>query len=401
MVFRGGPKYWNVRDRDPFWEVIARGGSLGAAARSVGITDGAGLRWLRNGLIPEWCRQRIIDRIEPGKGPLSFVERGWIQEMCRAGFTIGEMARLLGRARSTIWRELPKGLNRYGNYRAVTAQRVVDARRARPKERKLEANKELRAQVVDGLKKSWSPEQIAARLHLEHPEEPEMAVCHETIYQAIYVDPRGGLAREVKDAIRQGKILRYGREHRKQQGRRKRPDKLGEYVSIHDRPQEIEERLVPGHWEGDLIIGAGSASQIGTLVERTTSKVCLVHLPRNRSAVVVARAMIETIQAMEDIPCESITWDQGSEMAAHHMITETTGVPVYFADPHSPWQRGANENTNGLLRDYFPKGTDLSVYSREHLELVADQMNNRPRKRLGWRTPNEAWTELISNQQQH
>ena len=406
MGHRAGEEYWKVKDRDRFWEVIAQGGSLAAAAASVGVTRAAGLRWLRNGLIPEWCRQKIIDRVQPGTGPLTFVERGWIQEMCRVGFTTSEMARLLGRSRSTIWRELPKGIHEtWGTYRAVVAQRTVDAARARPKTRKLETNDELRAQVVEGLAKNWSPQQIAARLRLDHPGDKEMRVCHETIYQAIYVQPRGGLAREVKAAIKRGKVLRHGREHRKHQGRAKRPDKLGEYVSIHERPQEIEERLVPGHWEGDLIIGAGSASQVGTLVERTTSKICLLHLPTNRTAPVVAQAIITTIEAMneamDDIPCKSVTWDQGSEMAAHHQITQATGVQVYFADPHSPWQRGANENTNGLLRDYFPKGTDLSVYPPDYLEFVTNEMNDRPRKRLGWSTPNEAWNELLSNQQPH
>ena len=199
MGHRAGEEYWKVKDRDRFWEVIAQGGSLAAAAASVGVTRAAGLRWLRNGLIPEWCRQKIIDRVQPGTGPLTFVERGWIQEMCRVGFTTSEMARLLGRSRSTIWRELPKGIHEtWGTYRAVVAQRTVDAARARPKTRKLETNDELRAQVVEGLAKNWSPQQIAARLRLDHPGDKEMRVCHETIYQAIYVQPRGGLAREVK-----------------------------------------------------------------------------------------------------------------------------------------------------------------------------------------------------------
>ena len=191
MGHRAGEEYWKVKDRDRFWEVIAQGGSLAAAAASVGVTRAAGLRWLRNGLIPEWCRQKIIDRVQPGTGPLTFVERGWIQEMCRVGFTTSEMARLLGRSRSTIWRELPKGIHEtWGTYRAVVAQRTVDAARARPKTRKLETNDELRAQVVEGLAKNWSPQQIAARLRLDHPGDKEMRVCHETIYQAIYVQPR-------------------------------------------------------------------------------------------------------------------------------------------------------------------------------------------------------------------
>ena len=401
MGYPAGEEYWRVKNRDPFWEVIAQGGTMRAACAAVGIAHFAGLTWLRNGLMPEWCRKKIIDRIQPGTGPLSFTDRARIEELCRDQFTPSEIARLLGRARSTIWRELPKGTDRWGYYRARIAQDTVDAARARPKTRKLETPGRLRQYVVDKLKDGWSPQQIAARLRLDHPHEEEMRVCHETIYQAIYVQPRGGLAREVKDAIRHGKILRHGRESRKKQGRTARGQSLGEYVSIHDRPQEIEERLIPGHWEGDLIIGAGSASQIGTLVERTTSKICLLHLPANRTAPVVAQAIITTIEAMNDIACKSITWDQGSEMAAHHQITSQTGVQVYFADPHSPWQRGANENTNGLLRDYFPKGTDLSIYPPGHLELVAEQLNNRPRKRLAWRTPNEAWNELLSNQQHH
>ena len=218
-----------------------------------------------------------------------------------------------------------------------------------------------------------------------------MWVSHETIYQALYVQPRGELARQVKAA------LRTGRTRRRPQGRQPQP-RLKGMVSIADRPAEVEDRAVPGHWEGDLILGAGNQSAIGTLVERTTGFVLLLHLPGDHTAATVAEAMSAAIDRLPEQLWRSLTWDQGSEMGLHTTITEQTGLPIYFCDPHSPWQRGSNENTNGLLRQYFPKSTDLSFYGPGMLDQVAAELNARPRKRHDWATPAEVLATLLTNQ---
>ena len=267
-------------------------------------------------------------------------------------------AELLDRHRDTIRREIVRGQTGSG-YRARVGQDVADANRKRPKERKLEANPALLAEVLRRLEQRHSPEQIAGRLREDFPDDPEMWVSHETIYQALYVQPRGELARLVKTA------LRTGRTQRKPQGRNGTTvaGKLKDMINISERPAEADDRAIPGHWEGDLIIGAtASGSAIGTLVERTTGFVMLLHLPGDRTAATLADAMTAKIPEIPEILRRSLTWDQGSEMALHTKITEATGLPIYFCDPHSPWQRGTNENTNGLLRQYFPKGTDLSFY---------------------------------------
>ena len=223
-------------------------------------------------------------------------------------------------------------------------------------------------------------------------------MSHETIYQAIYVQPRGVLARELKAAIRDGKVLRTGRHRRKSQGRIPRRSPVPDPVSISERPAEAEDRAVPGHWEGDLIIGANGASAIGTTVERTSGFVMLLHLPGDHTAATVAQAISLTIGTLPAALKRSLTWDRGGEMALHRQVTTTTGIPVFFADPYSPWQRGSNENTNGLLRQYFPKGTDLTVHDPTELARVADELNNRPRKRHNWATPAEVLAELLSDQ---
>jgi len=271
---------------------------------------------------------------------------------------------------------------------------VAEANAKRPKVPRLEQRPALLAEVLRGLKQRHSPEQIAGRLREEFPEDPEMWVSHETIYQAMYVQPRGELARLVKTA------LRTGRTQRKPQGRNDIADrsrfKAG-MVNISERPAEAEDRAIPGHWEGDLIIGANSGSAIGTLVERTTGFVMLLHLPGDHTAPTLAAAMTAKIPDIPEILRRSLTWDQGAEMALHTTITEATGLPIYFCDPHSPWQRGSNENTNGLLRQYFPKGTDLSFYGPGWLDQVAAELNGRPRKRHGWRTPAEELDRLLSD----
>jgi transposase, IS30 family len=250
----------------------------------------------------------------------------------------------------------------------------------------------LRAYVQTGLEADHSPEQIVLRLRRDFPDDPEMRVSHETIYQALYVQGRGGLRRELTAALRTGRTLRRprGREQR-----RSRADML-DMVLITDRPAEVADRAVPGHWEGDLIVGKDSGSAIGTLVERSTGFVMLLHLPDKHGATEVRDQMIAAIGKMPEMLRKSVTWDQGIEMASHKQISIATGIDIYFCDPHSPWQRGTNENTNGLLRQYFPKSTDLSVFPEDYLDYVADKLNNRPRKRLDAMTPREALDELLS-----
>jgi IS30 family transposase len=300
---------------------------------------------------------------------------------------------LLNRDPSTISREVRRGATNSG-YRARVGQDIAEAARARPKPRKLESNPALRTEVLQRLEKRHSPEQIAGRLREDFPDDAEMWVSHETIYQAMYVQPRGELARQVKTA------LRTGRTQRKPEGRNTIYDrdrfKAG-MINISERPAEVDDRAIPGHWEGDLIIGAHGESAIGTLVERTTGFVMLLHLPGDRSAATVAAAMTEAVPKIPEVLRRSLTWDQGSEMALHTKITEATGLPIYFCDPHSPWQRGSNENTNGLLRQYFPKGTDLSFHGPGILDNVAAELNARPRKRFGWRTPAEELHRLLSD----
>jgi IS30 family transposase len=261
----------------------------------------------------------------------------------------------------------------------------------------LAVNLMLRREVQNRLNERHSPEQIARRLREDFPDDPEMWVSHETIYQSLYVQGRGGLRRELTACLRTGRAVR--RNQRQAQARRARQGELGrikDMVMISERPPEVADRAVPGHWEGDLIMGAGNTSAIGTLVERSTRFVMLLHLPGDHTAPTIATAMVT---AMADLPAflrRTLTWDQGSEMASHAQIAKATGMDIYFCDPASPWQRGTNENTNGLLRQYFPKGTDLSFWGPGFLEKVAAEMNNRPRKTLNWRTPAEALDQLLS-----
>jgi transposase, IS30 family len=266
-----------------------------------------------------------------------------------------------------------------------------ETRARRPKPGKLALHAWLRAQVAAGLARRWSPEQISRKLRRDHPNRPELQVSHETIYQALYVQGRGELRRELHRCLRTGRALR--RPHRRPDERRGR---IPNMVMISARPAEATDRAVPGHWEGDLIIGAGGGSAIGTLVERSTRFVLLVYLPAGRGAVEVRDAMIPVMAALPVMLRRSLTWDQGVEMARHQEIATALDMPIYFCDPHSPWQRGSNENTNGLLRQYFPKGSDLSVHTPADLAAVATQLNDRPRKTLGWDSPAQALTRLLS-----
>nr|WP_274638520.1 IS30 family transposase [Microbacterium bovistercoris] len=322
---------------------------------------------------------------------LTITEREQIADLHRHGASLRAIGRQLGRPASTIKREIDAH-GTGGAYRPHAAHRTWAGSRARPKPSKLAQHGRLRDYVAGKLQLQWSPEQIRNSLIKEFPDDEGMRVSTETIYQAIYVQARGGLRREVADALRTRRTRR--KPH-------KRPDQrtsrfVDEMVMISDRPAEIDDRAVPGHWEGDLIVGTRSESAIVTLVERTTRYVMLGHLPGGHTAEEVRDVLVPLIGTLPEHLRGSLTWDQGCEMAAHKQFSVATGVPVYFCDPHSPWQRGSNENTNGLLRQYFPKGTDLSVFGPEDLENVAHRLNSRPRKTLDWDTPAERLRDLLT-----
>jgi IS30 family transposase len=396
MPRRGRGRPWGGRAsdavRDVFWAELRLGVTVVAAARAAGVARETGQVWLREagGVRPRVVNPDLEAATTPGSGVLVFLDRCRIEELTRAGYCPGRIAALLGRARSTITRELGKGVKNRSRYRAVTAQACVDANRARAGRRVKLVPGRLFTEVVERLAKRHSPVQVAGRLRQDFPDDPEMWVSHETIYQALYVRPKGELATQV------GEALRTGRTRRKPQGRQPHPKFKSGMVNISERPAEAEDRAVPGHWEGDLIIGANSRSAIGTLVERSSGFVLLLHLPGDHTAATVAEAMSTTIATLPAQLRRSMTWDQGSEMALHTKITSQTGMLIYFCDPHSPWQRGTNENTNGLLRQYFPKGTDLSFYGPGLLDQVAAELNARPRKRHNFATPAETLERLLS-----
>jgi IS30 family transposase len=297
----------------------------------------------------------------------------------------------LERPVSTVAREVARNGGREG-YHPFRAHRLAGERARRPRALKLIADPELAAAVEAALERCWSPQQVAQRLRFEHPDDPRWWVSHETIYQSLFLQGRGGLRRELVRA------LRSGRARRRPRGRTRRGHPhLKDMVLISERPAEVEDRAVPGHWEGDLLIGTREgSSQIGTLVERSSRFVMLVHLPENRRADTVRDAIARKIQRLPSALVRTLTWDQGSEMAGHAQFSVDTGIQVYFCDPHSPWQRGTNENTNGLLRQYFPHGADYSNLTEADLDIVADELNQRPRKTLGWRTPTEVLNELVA-----
>lgn len=375
-----------------FWEGVRRGLSVPGACAVAGVSGTTGAVWFAQaGGVSSNGAGVVSGRY------LSFAEREDIALAWAAGAGVRQIARQVGRHPSTISRELringtgprpdrPSGRLRY---KASTAEDHARARARRPKTAKLAADERLRGRVQAGLLARWSPRQISARLARDYPHDPEMRVSHETIYQSLYVQGRGALRRELAACLRTGRALRKPRGHRPA-----RQAKIRDMVSISARPAEVADRAVPGHWEGDLILGAGKRSAIGTLVERTTRFCLLLHLP-HRDAVTVRDHMIATMATLPDQLKRSLTWDQGTEMALHRDISIATNLDIYFCDPHSPWQRGSNENTNGLLRQYFPKGTDLSVHTPEHLATVATQLNGRPRETLGWDTPAEALHQLL------
>ena len=385
---RGGRRRKLVVERVAYFALVKQGVGFREAARRVGVDYRLTKRWRAAPPVVEPVLEREIS-----PRFLSQDERILIADLRREGVSLREIGRRLGRPVSTVSRELGRNQQPDGTYRPHIAHQAAAARRARPKIGKIAADPALRAIVQDGLEHRHSPQQVARRLRRDHPDRPEWHVTHETIYQALYVQAKGGLRREVATWLRTGRVQR--RPHRRPDERRQRM--ATPMVMISERPAEAEDRAVPGHWEGDLIIGKNHGSAIGTLVERSTRFVMLLHLPHGYSPAAVRDALVTKIQTLPEQLRRSLTWDQGSEMHFHGQFTQTTAMPVYFCDPHSPWQRGSNENTNGLLRQYFPKGTDLSIHTAEHLDHVAAELNDRPRMTLGWDTPAERMTTLLTN----
>jgi IS30 family transposase len=385
MGVPGLPREVRVR----FWDGIRAGLAVEQAAAAAGVGRNAAWGWLRQ-----------AGGVK-GNGPAAVSGRYlqvWEREEIAVGLAQGLSCRQIagrlapGRSASTVCREVARNSVR-GLYRAHLAQREAQERARRPKPAKLAVSGELREWVQRKLGKNWSPEQISARLKAEFPGRAEMRVSPETIYQSLYVQGRGALRRELARHLRTGRALR--RPRRTEEERRGR---IPGTVHISERPAEAADRAVPGHWEGDLIEGRGGKSQIGTLVERSTRFTMLVPLPEGKSAPAVADALTPVIAGLPDALRRSLTWDQGKEMTAHADIAVAADCAIYFCDPHSPWQRASNENTNGLLRQYFPKGTDLAAHSPQHLAAVADELNGRPRKTLGWKTPAEAMAEFLDSQ---
>src|SRR5215210_427958 len=437
----GRPAAARREDRQRFWAAIAAGCSSEDAAVGAGVSPAVGARWFRGagGMPPS----HLARSSKPLSGrSLSFAEREEIAIWRAQRHGVREIARRLERAPSTISRELRRNAaTRSGglDYRATTAQGHADRSARRPKPAKLAVNAALQGYVQDRLAgrvvapngaavcgpvvtwkgrrhgrrqnrrwaTAWSPDQIARRLRLDFPDDETMRISHEALYQALYVQGRGALRRELTACLRTGRALQVPRAHTRGRGK----SFIAPEIMISQRPAEAADRAVPGHWEGDLILGLGS-SAIGTLVERTTRFTILLHLPRmaghgggprtqngpalaGHGAEAVRDAITRAITTLPEQLRQSLTWDQGAEMAQHAQLRIEAGVAVYFCDPHSPWQRGTNENTNGLLRQYFPKGTDLSVHSAEELAAVAIALNSRPRKTLGWRTPAEALDQFL------
>ena len=433
----GRPPISRLEHRRSFWAAIARGLSSEDAAAEAGVSGPVGVRWFREG-----GGMPCVTLAMPSGRYLSFAEREEIAILRAGGCGVREIARQLGRSPSTISRELRRNAaTRSGGfeYRATTAQWHADLRARRPKPAKLAVNAELRGYVQDRLAgvvqgpagiavngpavpwrgrrhgrrkdrrwaRSWSPEQISNRLRLDFPDDESMRVSHEAIYQALFVQGRGALRRELTACLRTGRALRVPRARVRGRGKNFVTDE----VLISQRPAEATDRAVPGHWEGDLILGLAS-SAIGTLVERSSRFTMLLHLPpmdgrdgprvkngpalTGHGADAVRDAIAEAITALPEQLRRSLTWDQGAEMAQHAQLRIQTDLPVYFCDPQSPWQRGTNENTNGLLRQYFPKGTDLARHSMDDLAAVAAALNTRPRKTLGWRTPAEALDDYLT-----
>jgi transposase, IS30 family len=366
-------------ERDQMAAWAAEGLGAEAIAERTGFHPGSVRRAVaRARRAASWC---------PGPGRLTLAEREAVLTGLVRGHSLRAIARQLGRHPSTISREVTANGGRDA-YKAWQAHDRAAAAARRPKVAKLARCPALRAKVAEWLVELWSPQEISERLAAEFGHDPFMQVSHETIYQSLYVQGRGALRKELTTC------LRTGRAARRPHGRLEHRGRVPGMVMISERPPEVEDRAVPGHWEGDLIMGAANRSAVGTLVERTTRYLLLLHLADAKAATVEA-AMRRAITTLPAEMFRTITWDQGTEMARHAAFSVATGVQVYFCDPHSPWQRGSNENTNGLLRQYLPKGTDLSVHTQEDLDRIARSLNNRPRQTLGWLKPSEKLAQLL------
>ena len=379
-------RYLTEAVKDAIWELRAEGLSDREIGRHLGVARGTVSNHLaRAGGIRPRARRRP-------ERCLSLAEREEISRGIARGHSDRAIGRALGRSHTTIGREIERCGGR-ARYRAHAAEREAWRRSRRPRSTKLELCPELRRVIEGRLEEDHSPEQIAGRLLLAYPDNEAMHVSHETIYRALYVQGRGALRRELTRHLRRGRSRRYARS---QSSKRQGQGKLTEMVMISERPPEVEDRAVPGHWEGDLLMGnRQSAVAIATLVERQTRYLQLVALPEGTDANRVADALAASITALPAQLRRSLTWDQGSEMSEHRRFSVESGVEVYFCDPRSPWQRGSNENTNGLLRQYFPRRKSLADITQEHLDQIADKLNRRPRKTLGFRTPAEKLADLI------
>jgi IS30 family transposase len=388
-----------------FWLLFLAGRSRLEAAGELGLDEDTTSRWFSQagGVVPAYVKT-------PPRGRyLSIEEREEIFAGVERGSSIRLIAKGMGRAPSSVLRELRRNMQHQyrtrarlnsqrgrprilpWDYRPSLAQRRADHQAARPKPARLAVELQLREEVQARLLAKLSPKQIAMQLKREFTDHPGMQVSHEAIYQSIYVQGRGALRRELAVCLRTGRALRKPRRRTNE-----RRGGIPGLVSISERPAEVEDRAVPGHWEGDLLMGKNGKSAIGTLVERSTRFLMLLHLGHGHGAEDVQEAMIEATQKLPRRLWRSLTWDRGWEMRNHAQITVATNLAIYFCDPASPWQRGSNENTNGLLRQYFPKGTDLSGYHPDYLDFVANQMNQRPRETLGWDTPAQALDRLLS-----
>jgi IS30 family transposase len=384
-----------VEKQERFVRLIAQGVTNAEACRIVGINRRTGTRW-------RYGRTILNTAGEPVHYPavsfiaakprhpryLSLAEQTMVADLRRAGVSMRGIAEQLGRAASTVSRELRRNADDQGRYLPATAERLTVERQSRPsRTRRLARDEQLHRVVAELLGKRWSPEQIAHELPMRFPGQPERHLCTESIYQAIY-EPRIALTRPAK--------RRRRRRRRRVQGLERR-GRLTAMTMIADRPTEVEDRVQVGHWEGDCIMGAGNRSAIGTLVERVTRFLILVHVPTGRpTAEAVRDGVTDVLGALAPHLRRTLTWDQGKELSLHQQITARTGTRVFFCDAHSPWQRGSNENMNGLLRDYFPKGTDLANISPQELQRVADEINDRPRKTLGWARPADLITDAVS-----
>jgi len=381
----GNPRRLSQADLSEIERLIWGGETFETAAAAVGCSTKSIQRFLA---LSGGLKRRVKER-SPLR--LSLAEREELSRGLVAGDSLRRIARRLGRAPSTISRDVAWS-GRCG-YRAWWADSGAMERGRRPKPAKLAIDSRLCRAVERGLRAEWSPQQIAARLISDYPEDMTMRVSHETIYRTLFIQARGALRKELTACLRTGRAQRRPHMRTEQSG----AGRLRNMILISDRPPEAADRAVPGHWEGDLIIGKGARSAIGTLVERSSRYVILLHLPHGRTAEDVRAALTRQISKLPAELRRTLTWDQGKEMADHVRFATDTNMQVYFCDPHSPWQRGSNENTNGLLRQYFPKNTDLRLHSAAHLNAVARRLNNRPRQTLGWMKPSEVFSRAVAS----